>query len=81
VQTERLLVWLVGLVAIAASVLAYAVPVEALLAEVEVEILIWSLGGLVALPFLVVYGRALLGRVVGGGRRGGRGGSGGRGWT
>lgn len=55
-QIERILVWLVGLVAIAVSVAAYAMPIGPLPVDPAIAVL----GALVALPLLFVFGRLLL---------------------
>lgn len=61
---ERWLVWLVGLAAVAASVAAYATPGLRFPADPVLAALV----GVVALPFLFVFGRLLL--ALRGGTRG-----------
>lgn len=55
-QIERSLVWLVGLVAVVASIAVAAVPIERLPSDVVVA----ALAAVVVLPLLFVFGRLLL---------------------
>lgn len=55
-QIERSLVWLVALVTVAASVLAYAMPGVQLPAVPVLAVLV----GVAALPLLFVFGRLIL---------------------